>query len=381
MMAWRVPLSDLDYGESELKAVQNVLKTRWLTMGAVTQDFEIAFAEMIGVKHAIAVTNATAGLHLAMLVLGIGPGDEVIVPSLSFVATANAVRYTGAIPVFADVVGERDFNIAPEAIETAITGRTRAVIVMHYGGYVCDMRIIRVIAEDHGLPVVEDAAHAPGASRDGRMAGAWGALGCFSFFSNKNLATGEGGMVTTDDNELADRARLLRSHGMSSLTWDRHKGHAHSYDVLDLGYNYRIDELRSTLGIEQLKKLEAGNARRRQITTHYRERLGAIAEISVPYQDHPGESSAHILPILLDPKIPRGAFMDAMRENGVQTSIHYPPIHRFTAYKDFKCTLPTTEDLAARQVTLPLFPSMTEEQIELVLEAVTLALTSAMNER
>ncbi len=204
------------------------------------------------------------------------PGDEAIVPSLTFVATANAVRYTGAMPVFADIAGENDLNISYQSIERAITERTRAILVMHYGGYACDMPSILELAREHNLKVIEDAAHAVGSDLDGRKLGTWGDMGCFSFFSNKNMTTGEGGMLITDNETYSQRLHLLRSHGMTSLTWDRHKGHAWSYDVVDLGYNYRIDEIRSALGKVQLGKLPANNERRRHLTEIYRDALAGI---------------------------------------------------------------------------------------------------------
>lgn len=190
-MEWSVPLADLDYSEEEERAVLDVLRSRWLTMGAVTQQFEDDFARFLGVKHALAVSNATVALHLACLALGIGPGDEVIVPSLTFVATSNAVLYTGAQVCFADIVGLSELTISPQAVESQITPRTRAVIVMHYGGYPCQMESLCQVAARHGIAVIEDAAHAPGASVNGRPLGMWGDVGCFSFFSNKNLSTGK----------------------------------------------------------------------------------------------------------------------------------------------------------------------------------------------
>jgi len=371
-MDWQVPLADLDMGKAERKAVLDVLCSRWLSMGGMTERFERAFAEMVGVKHAIAVSNATVALHLAVLALGIGEGDEVILPSLTFVATANAIKYTSARPVFVDVTSEGNFNLAPWEIERAINRRTRAIMVMHYGGYLCDMPEIRRIAGEHNLFVIEDAAHAPASSLDDRMAGAWGDMGCFSFFANKNLATGEGGMVTTDRDDLAEKVRLMRSHGMTTLTWDRHKGHAHSYDVVALGYNYRIDEMRSALGLVQMEKLYLNNALRRDITRAYQDGLKGVEGISIPFEDHPGISAAHLFPILLDENMDRGAFMEAMKSRRIQTSIHYPPIHQFTYYRGQmgEIHLPLTESIGAREVTLPLFSKMTEAQVGLVVEGV-----------
>ncbi len=373
--SWRVPLADLDYGDEEEQAVLGVLRSRWLTMGAVTQELEQAFAKRIGVKHALAVSNATQALHLACLALGIGPGDEVIVPSLSFVATSNAVLYSGAQPVFADIIGPDELTISPGDIENRITPRTRAILPMHYGGYPCRMEEIMAIAAKHRLVVIEDAAHAPDAWLRGKALGTWGELGCFSFFSNKNLSTGEGGMVVTDRDDLAQKIRLLRSHGMTTLTWDRHRGHAYTYDVTELGYNYRIDEIRSALGLVQLGKLKANNARRGAITHRYWDCLKDLP-VNLPFQNTVGDPAYHIFPILLPAGSDRIGFIDRLREAKIQTSIHYPPIHQFSYYQgrfDFSGLL-QTETLAAREVTLPLYPGMDDASVDLVISEVRSAL-------
>jgi dTDP-4-amino-4,6-dideoxygalactose transaminase len=378
-MEWRVPLVDLDYGEEEIRAVSEVLKSRWLTMGAVTQEFERQFAAFLVTRHALAVSNATQALHLACLALDIGPGDEVIVPSLTFVATANAVLYTGARVRFADILGPDELNISPEAVESLVNPHTRAVIVVHYGGYPCRMGEILEIASRHGLAVIEDAAHAPGASLSGKALGTWGDVGCFSFFSNKNLSTGEGGMLVTNREDIAQKVRLLRSHGMTSLTWDRHQGHAYTYDVVALGYNDRIDEIRAALGLTQLHKLPANNARRKLITEQYWAGLKET-DLGLPFRnwaEDPAVLSAyHIFPVLLPSGVHRKAFMDYLRAEGVQTSIHYPPIHQFSYYQKLitGVNLPQTEDLAAREVTLPLYPAMDQAAIGLVLNSVYQAL-------
>ena len=377
-MTWNVPLSDVKFGSEELEAAHAVLESGWLTMGAVTEEFEREFAAYTGAKHALAVSNATAALHLACLALGIGAGDEVIVPSLTFVATANAVRYVGAEAVFADITSENDLTISLESIKHQITPRTKAVMVMHYAGYACDMPRILPWAEEQGLAVIEDAAHASGSFLEGKHLGTWGKVGCFSFFSNKNLSTGEGGMLVTDDDALAEQFRLLRSHGMTSLTWDRHQGHAWSYDVVTTGYNYRIDEIRSALGREQLRKLESHNARRRELTTLYRELLAELCPaLNVPFENLPGVSAHHIMPVLLPPGADRLRFMEGMKARGIQTSIHYPPVHTFTAYRDRARGadhLPVTDEVAAREVTLPLYPTMTDEQVHQVVESAAAAL-------
>jgi len=372
---WRVPLADLDFGAEEEEAVLGVLRSKWLTMGAVTQEFERRFAERVGATHAIAVSNATVALHLACLAVGVGPGDEVIVPSLTFVATANAARYAGADIRFADILGEQELNISPRAIEAQITPRTKAIIPVHYAGYPCRMPQIMELAARHQLAVIEDAAHAPGATLNGRALGTWGDAGCFSFFSNKNMTTGEGGMLVTNRDDVAEKARLLRSHGMTSLTWDRHKGHAYSYDVIATGFNYRIDEIRAALGLVQLEKLERGNARRKEITAQYWDALAPLG-VGLPFLDTVGESSFHIFPMLLPTGLDRFKFIDFLREKGIQTSIHYPPIHQFTHYRELSRAtgLPVTEDVASREITLPLYPGMRAEDINEVVSAVRQAL-------
>jgi len=377
-MNWRVPLSDVKFDRAEIDAVTEVLESGWLTMGAVTAEFEKEFAAYSGAKYALAVSNATVALHMACLALGLGPGDEVILPSLTFVATANAVRYTGAEVVFADISSEQDLTISPASIERRLSPRTRALMVMHYAGYPCDMDSILALAQAHGLPVIEDAAHASGSFLNGRHLGTLGKVGCFSFFSNKNLSTGEGGMILTDDDALAEQFRLLRSHGMTSLTWDRHQGHAWSYDVVTTGYNYRIDEIRSALGRAQLRKLDANNARRRELITLYRELIAVdCPSLTLPFIRHAGVSAAHIMPVLLPPGADRLRFMEGMKARGIQTSIHYPPIHTFSSFAGkFRGAedLPVTNEVAAREVTLPLYPTMTDDQVNLVVTAARSAL-------
>lgn len=379
-MIWRVPLADLDYGEEENRAVLDVLNRRWLTMGEVTQRFEQQFAAAHGVKYALAVSNATVALHMACLALGIGPGDEVIAPALSFVATTNAVLYTGARVRFADILGPDELTIDPAEIDRLVTPKTKAVIIMHYGGHPCRMQEIMERANQHGLAVIEDAAHAPGASLDGKMLGSWGDVGCFSFFSNKNLSTGEGGMIVTQREEIAAKLRLLRSHGMTSLTWDRHQGHAYSYDVVELGYNYRMDEIHSALGIAQLARLEGNNARREKIALAYWQAFQGSA-LGLPFFSRSRQlgvkSAYHIFPILLPEGQDRIQFIDRLRAQGIQTSIHYPPIHQFSYYRENYpgVSLEKTEKVATREVTLPLYPGMSEEQVGWVVDAVRQAIS------
>jgi dTDP-4-amino-4,6-dideoxygalactose transaminase len=381
-MTWKIPLSDIDFDDQEAKAVLGVMRSKWLSMGPVTEQFEEAFARHIGVKHAYAVSSGTAALHLAHRALGISEGDQVITPSLTFVATANAALYCGARPIFADIYGEENLNISPEQILEKITPATKAISLVHFAGYPCDMTAISDIAEDHNLKVIEDAAHAVGASWREQHCGAIGDIGCFSFFANKNLVTGEGGMITTGDDLLADKIQRLRSHGMTTLTWDRHRGHAHSYDVVDLGFNYRINEIASSIGLIQLKKLDAHNLKRKILTEQYRETLSKIPEVTIPFTTSTGSSAYHIFPILLSDQVDRRTFISQMQAQGIQTSIHYPPIHRFTYYQNqFFCledlSLPMTEYVGSHEVTLPLYTQMTAQEMDTVTTAVEVAVDAA----
>jgi dTDP-4-amino-4,6-dideoxygalactose transaminase len=370
---WKITLSEPVIGEEEIAAVARVLRSKWLTMGQVTRDFEDAFAQKMGVAHAISVHNATAALHLANLALGVGPGDEVICPDLTFVASANASRYAGAEVVLADVVSEDDLTVDPRDIEARITPRTKAITVVHYAGFVCSMGPILDLARRHGLRVIEDCAHAPFAwmpATDGsrRYTGTLGDVGCFSFFGNKNMTTGEGGMITTNDPALAERIRLLRSHGMTTLTYDRHKGHASGYDVVTLGYNYRSDELHSALGLAQLARVDGLNAKRREVWQWYRDALTGHADIRIPFTARDLEPAAcHIMPVVVEAGPQRYADLKAkLFEARVQTSKHYTPISCFSASR--APTPPVTARIAVGLLTLPLGPTMSQGDVQFIAE-------------
>ncbi len=386
MADWKVPLADVRLGPEEEAAVAEVLRSGWLSQGPRVERFEAEFARYLNVKHALAVASGTAALHLACLALGLGPGDEVLCPALTFVATANAILYTGARPRFVDIAGPDDLNLSPEDAARKITPRTRAVMVVHYGGYSADMAAFMELAKRHNLAVIEDCAHAPGArytSPPGNhKVGTLGTLACFSFFANKNMTTGEGGLVVTNDPQLAARVRLARSHGMTALTWDRHQGHSFSYDVLAPGYNYRLDEIRAALGLVQLSRLEEMNARRRELTKRYRQELQEVSRISLPFLQKDLEASAcHLFPVLLPSAADRLTFMQFLKDRGIQTSIHYPPVHRFSYYQElwpqnYDHHLPATEDVAEREVTLPLFSKLNDDNVREVVKAVKEAIVS-----
>jgi dTDP-4-amino-4,6-dideoxygalactose transaminase len=348
-------------------------------MGPVVEEFEEAFAEFCGCRHAIAVSSGTAALHLALLAAGCGPGDEVVLPSLNFVAAANAVAHTGARPVFCDIVGPTDLNLDPTDLEAAIGPMTKAIVVLHYGGFVCDIDAVLDIANRNGLVVIEDAAHAIGGTWRGHRCGTFGLAGCFSFFANKNLPVGEGGMIVSDDDNLAARMRLLRSHGMTSLTWERYVGHAHSYDVVEPGFNYRLDESRAAIGLVQLRRLPATNRARADIAARYRRELDGVNGLTIPFMRQArSSSSAHHLAVVLLPEDDlRGPVRTFLNARGIQTSIHYPPIHTFSQYSGPGRSLPVTDRISGRLLTLPLYGHMRDEQIALVLESVTDALEQA----
>jgi len=298
-MSYRIPLFDLNFSEEEEKAVIDTMKSNWISTGLKCAEFENLFSEMLGIKYSVSLSSCTGALHLALKALGISKGDEVIAPSLTFVATINAIKYVQATPVFADIRSYDDLTIDPSQIEELITSRTKAIIVMHYAGFSCDMDRIMAIAKNHDLKVIEDACHGPLSEYSGKKLGTIGDIGCFSFFSNKNISTGEGGMLVTDDEAIYKKTKLLRSHGMTTMSYERSKGHANSYDVIDIGYNYRMDDIRASLGIVQLKKMKEDLIRRAEIRKYYIEQLSDVEEIIIPFINHEGFVSNYIFPIIL----------------------------------------------------------------------------------
>jgi dTDP-4-amino-4,6-dideoxygalactose transaminase len=374
---WKVQLFELNFDQREAAAVQEVIESAWITIGEKTRLFEQRFSTMLNGKvFSTAVANGTAALHMALLALGVGNGDEVILPGLTFIADLNVVPMVGATPVLADCKSLEDWNIDPVDIDRKITPKTKALLIVHYAGYPCDMDAIAGICQRHGLALIEDCSHAPGATYKGQKCGTFGDIGCFSFFTNKNLSVGEGGMYVTGSEELSRRGGYLRSHGMTSLTLDRHEGRTISYDVVMPGLNYRMDEMRAALGIIQLEKLPEANRRRKTLTERYIELLGGVSGLSIPFQNIDNIlPSYHIFPILLDDGVDRLAVINSLKEDGIQSSIHYPAFQEFSAYRSIDLgETPVASEISQRELTLPLYPTMSFQAVELVVRALKHAL-------
>lgn len=367
-MRYNIPLFDLNFGKEEEEAVLETLQSKWISTGPKTIEFEKKFSEKLKINYAVALSNCTAALHLAVKILEIKENDEVIVPSLTFVATANVIRYLGAIPVFCDVKSTEDLTIDPEMVERLITSKTKAIMVMHYAGFPANMDKIMNIAKKYNLKVIEDACHGPLSVFKGKKLGTIGDIGCFSFFSNKNMSTGEGGMLVTNNEEYYKKALLLRSHGMTTMSYERAKGHSTSYDVIEFGYNYRMDDIHSSIGIIQLEKLEEDLKKRIDIRNYYIERLSKINDIVIPFREHNGFVSNYIFPIVLKNSTvdKRDFIRKHLQDKGIQTSVHYPALHRFSIYKDKNVHLPNTEYVTDNEVTLPMYGSLTYESIEYI---------------
>jgi dTDP-4-amino-4,6-dideoxygalactose transaminase len=359
-------------GQDERSALSEVVDTGWITMGGRVRQFETAFAAYHGATDAVAVGSCTAALHLILQALGVGPGDEVLVPSLTFVATANAVLYTGATPVFVDIE-TLDWPLMSRAdAATKCTARTKAVIIVHYAGYIAERDAWTEFAARRGLLLIEDAAHAAGAADAGTI----GHAAAFSFYGNKNMTTAEGGMVITADRKLMDDVRQLRCHGMTSGTFQRYTSRSVGYDVTMLGFNYRMDEFRAAIGLAQLKRLFQWNEKRRLLTLAYAQALkNRCAAVQLPFLHWQGwtqrNSSHHIMPIVLPADVDCKHVIDRLGRSGIQTSNHYPPIHRLSFYRmRFPgVRAPNTESYAERQLTLPLHPRMEERDVRHVADA------------
>lgn len=371
-MAYQIPLFNLNFDECEAKAAYDTIRSGWISTGPKCAELEELFAKMLGAKYAVSVTNCTDALHLCCMLCGFGPGDEVICPSLTFAASANCIRYVGATPVFADIVGPEHINIDPADIEKKITSKTKGVVVVHMAGYPAKMDEIMEIAKKHNLKVVEDACHGPLSEYKGKKLGTIGDCSAFSFFSNKNISTGEGGMFVTNSEELAAKAKLLRSHGMTTMSYQRASGHATEYDIVELGYNFRLDDIRASIAIEQLKKLPGDLEKRISVRKRYLENLSNVKGLVIPFEDCKEFTSNYIMPVILTEgnKERRNAIREKIHEAGIQTSVHYPAIHKFSIYKDYGVVLPQTEYVTEHEITLPMYAALTMEQVDFICDTV-----------
>ena len=375
-MAYKIPLFNLNFDGKEAQAAADTINSGWISTGPKCEELEKMFVDMFHVNYAVSISNCTDALHLCCLVSGVVPGDEVICPSLTFAASANCIRYAGATPVFCDIVGPEHINIDPKEIEKKITDKTKAILVVHMAGFPCKMDEIMAIAQKHNLKVIEDACHGPLSEYKGKKLGTIGDCAAFSFFSNKNISTGEGGMFISNNKEMADKARLLRSHGMTTMSYQRAGGHATAYDIVELGYNFRLDDIHAAIAIEQLKKLPGDLEQRIAVRKRYVELLSKVENIVVPFADNIEFTSNYIMPIVITKGTveDRDAIRNKIHEAGVQTSVHYPAIHRFSIYKEYGAVLPQTEYVTDHEITLPMYAALTMEQIEYVVEVVNNAI-------
>lgn len=371
-MAYKIPLFNLNFDEREAQAAYDTIKSGWISTGPKNAELEQMFVDMWKVKYAVSMSNCTDSLHVCCMVCGFGPGDEVIVPSLTFAASCNCIRYVGATPVFADIVGPNHINIDPKDIEAKITPRTKGIVVVHMAGFPADMDAIMEIARKHNLKVIEDACHGPLSEYKGKKLGTIGDCASFSFFSNKNISTGEGGMFITNNEEMAKKARLIRSHGMTTMSYQRASGHATEYDITCLGYNFRMDDIRAAIAIEQLKKLPKDLEIRIAVRKRYVERLTKNPRIAVPFADCEEFTSNYIFPIVIldSTKEKRNALREYIHAAGIQTSVHYPAAHLFTTYRELGAKLPQTEYVTDNEVTLPMYAALTMEQVDFICDTV-----------
>jgi len=372
-----IPFSTPSISAQEIDAVAAVLESRWLTTGPRVREFETAVAAYTGVRYAVAVNSCTAALHLALLAAGVGPGDEVITTPLTFCATVNAITHTGATPVLADICRDT-MNLDPRAVEQAITERTAAIVPVHFAGRPADVAALRALASQHGLTLIDDAAHAFGAEINGRRIGASADLTCFSFHATKNLTTGEGGMVTTDSAEWAERIRILALHGMSRDAWARYtrEGTPH-YDVVAAGFKYNMMDIQAALGLQQLGRFEALQQRRARVWRRYDEALARLP-VWQPLPAAPNTVHArHLYTILVDPDacgVTRDALFAALRARGIGTSVHFRALHLHPYYAQQgyeRGRFPHAEYVSDRTLSLPLSADMQDDDVDRVVSALT----------
>lgn len=372
-----LPYNQPDIGQAEIDEVVDTLRSGWITTGPKTKEFERRFAEYIGTRHAIAVNSCTGGLHVALAAAGIGPGDEVIVPTMTFCATANVVVHLGATPILVDVEPDT-LNIDTQRLGAAISSRTKAVIPVHLYGHPCDMDRIKEIAEAHSLLVVEDAAHAVAAEWRGRRIGSFSPATVFSFYATKNLTTAEGGMVTTDDDEYAEKMRIWTLHGISRDAWKRYTAEGSwYYEVAVPGFKYNLTDLQSALGLHQLARLEVMTRRRTELAARYCTGLCELPEVELPVVRSKVRHAWHLFMIRLELeklKVDRAEFIECLRSEGIGSSVHFIPLHRQPYYRDrfgFQPgDFPVADAAYERLISLPLYTRMTQRDVDDVIEAV-----------
>ena len=362
--------------EEEIRAVLEVLQSGWLTTGPRVREFETEFGRYTGASHAVAVSSCTAALHLALAAIGITEGDEVILPTMTFASSGEVVLYFKARPVLVDCE-KGTFHMDPEQIAKAITSRTRAILPVHYAGYACDMDAILTIACQHGLKVVEDAAHALPSRYKNRMIGTLGDITCFSFYATKTLTTGEGGMATTESPELAERLRMLSLHGISKDAWKRYTAEGTwRYDILETGYKYNLTDLQASLGIAQLGKCEAMWARRAALAERYNNALSPLDAFEIPYVPQGVQHAWHLYVVQVNSlalRIDRNRVIEELKNRGIGTSVHFIPLHLHTLYQERlgyrSGQFPNAEERFERAISLPIYPGMTGEDSDRVIEA------------
>ena len=360
---------------SDKRAIETALKSNLLTDGPILRKFENEFCKFTGSKYAIGVSNATSALHLSLKSLGIGKGDEVIIPNITFVATANAVLYVDATPVLVDV-NDHDINISIKSIEKSITKKTKAIIPVHFAGKSCDMLAIQKIAKKNNLKIIEDCAHALGTKFNKTHVGNFGKTGCFSFYPTKNLTTFEGGMVITNSKKIASKIRSMRNHGINKSLKERFStGYPWDFDVSELGYNFRLDEIRSSLGLNQLKRLHKMNKLRQDASRYYKKQLKSINGIKLLDDPNLKNNSCHlfVIKILKNFIMDRNLLFKYLLKNGIRTSVHYKPLNKFSFYKSkskIYSSLEVSEQLYSKILSLPLFPQITKRELNLVINAI-----------
>jgi dTDP-4-amino-4,6-dideoxygalactose transaminase len=368
-----IPFYRHDLGQPELEQLAKVLAGPILTTGATVAEFESRFAKMLGRRHALAVTSCTGALHMSLLALGIGPGDEVITTAMTFIATATAIMEAGATPIFVDVEPDTG-NIDAELVRAAITPRTKAILPVHLYGLMCDMRRLRTIADEHGLAIIEDAAHCIEGRRDGVAPGELGDTACFSFFATKNMTCGEGGAVVTDNDELYERLKLIRLHGMTKTAFDRHReGYTH-WDVPVLGWKYNLSNIDAALLLPQFDRIDANLARRHALAEQYIERLGNFPGIRIPVSRPDTIHARHIFTVWINGR-DRDEILAALRAAGVECVVNYRAVHLMALMRDrFSCKegdFPVAESIGSRTISLPFYPRMPEADVTAVCERLT----------